>query len=66
MSHQTDHQPRALPASNTSHAFPLWDARRSFCGLEFAEGETGETDRTTCKACLYELDQIRELENVKL
>ena len=63
---QTDHQPRALPDSPTSHAFPLWDGRRSFCGLEFAEGATGETDRATCKTCLYELEKIRELQNVKL
>jgi len=63
---QTDHQPRALPASNTSHAFPLWDERRAFCGEEFAPGETILTDRTTCKACLYELEKIRELQNVKL
>ena len=62
---QTDHQPRALPDSPTSHAFPLWDGRRSFCGLEFAEGATGETDRVTCPECLEELERIRALTNHK-
>lgn len=55
----TDHKPRAMPASNTSHAFPLWAARRSFCGLEFEIGTTVETDRVTCKTCLEELERIR-------
>ncbi len=58
---QTDYQPRALPESNIAHAFPLWDAHRSFCGQEFAEGETVETDRATCETCLEELEKIRTL-----
>ena len=57
---QTDYQPRALPDSDIDHAFPLWDARRAFCGLEFLEGETTLTDRATCETCLEELDRIRK------
>ena len=57
---ETDHNPRAKPTSNTSHAFPLWNNRQSFCGLTFREGETGLTDRTTCKSCLKQLENIRK------
>jgi len=57
---QTDHTPMAKPQSRISHAFPLWDRRRAFCGVEFFAGEAVETDRTTCKTCLQELAKIRK------
>ena len=50
----------AKPESRISHAFPLWDHRRAFCGVEFVKGEAVETDRTTCKTCLKELSKIRK------
>src|SRR5579872_5166848 len=58
MSHHPDYQIRAKPGQKTAHAFPLWNHRTSLCGVEFQEGEAGETDRVTCKTCLKEIQKL--------
>jgi hypothetical protein len=59
MSAHPDYQIRAKPGRRTSHAFPLWQPVRAFCGVEFQPGEAGETDRVTCKTCLEEIEKLK-------
>jgi len=58
MSHHPDYQIRARPGQKTAHAFPHWSPHTAFCGVEFAEGEAGETDRVTCRTCLEEVSKL--------
>lgn len=63
MSHHPDYQIRARPGQRTAHAFPNWDHRTALCGVEFQEGEAGETDRCTCRACLAEMAKLPQPKN---